>query len=159
MWLPTDTLSKLGPLYPASQSGHGRHASTVCKDSGQDLGGGRSTSAMDQSWQLQPVSSPHGIFVTHNGDFESFELFGQKKSCTEMMTWLSAVLHVPSPASCDSVAIAGESKHVTAGTGMLVYIRMAHMCCVHSRHATACWYLYGSIAQSWRHQCTCAHRR
>ena len=64
---------------------------------------------MDQSWQLQPVSSSHGIFVTHNGDFESFELFGRKKSSAEMMTWLSAVLHVPSPASCDSVAIAGEN--------------------------------------------------
>ena len=70
---------------------------------------------MGQSWQLQPVSSPYGVFVTHNGDFEAYELFGRKKSCAEVMTWLSAALHVPPPASCDSAAIAGGPEQLTAG--------------------------------------------
>ncbi|KAL0022982.1 hypothetical protein WJX79_001567 [Trebouxia sp. C0005] len=58
-------------------------------------------------WTPSPVSRPHGVFVTHNGDFECYELFGQKRTCAEVMAWLSAVLHVPPPADCDSVAIAG----------------------------------------------------
>ena len=64
------------------------------------------------SWWLDPTSTSHGIFVTHNGDFESYKLFGHKKSTAEMMAWLAAVLHVRSPASCDSVAIAGQSTFV-----------------------------------------------
>ena len=60
------------------------------------------------SWQLDTISTPHGVFVTHNGDFESYELFGQTKKTGEMMAWLAAVLHVRTPASCDSVAIAGQ---------------------------------------------------
>lgn len=72
----------------------------------------------DQAWQLGGSQRPHGLFVTHNGDFECFELFGQTKACAEVTRWLTTVLDVPCPALCDSVAIAGEVQHkeLKAGT-------------------------------------------
>ncbi|KAA6424459.1 MAG: hypothetical protein FRX49_05671 [Trebouxia sp. A1-2] len=87
-----------GRTLSASQTGH----------SPREVEAGPAPEAEErQRWQLQPVSRPHGVFVTHNGDFECYELFGQKRTCAEVMAWLSAVLHVPPPADCDSVAIAG----------------------------------------------------
>ena len=62
-----------------------------------------------QRCRLQPVSALHGVFVTHNGDFEAYDLFGEKKACAEVMSWLAAVLQRPAPACCDSVAIAGKT--------------------------------------------------
>ncbi len=55
------------------------------------------------------LSGPHMASVTHNGDFEFYELFGQKKTCADVMVWLSAVLGQTAPASCDSVGIAGKA--------------------------------------------------
>ena len=99
------------PLIPASRPGDSRNL-RACKDSGGEVGGEPAPEAEQrQRWQLKPVSRPHGVFVTHNGDFECYELFGRKKTCAEVMAWLSAVLHVPAPAECDSVAIAGSILH------------------------------------------------
>ena len=50
--------------------------------------------------------------MTHNGDFDSFEVFGRKLPCTELRLWLAAVLDAPAPARCDSVAIAGQFKQL-----------------------------------------------
>ena len=99
------------PLISASKPGDSRNLE-ACKDSSQEVGAGPVPEAEErQRWDLQPVSRPHGMFVTHNGDFECYELFGRKKTCAEVMAWLSAVLHVPPPADCDSVAIAGSTLH------------------------------------------------
>ena len=59
--------------------------------------------------ELRSSYSQHGVFVTHNGDFHSYELFGRRLSCVELMAWLAVVLDAPAPARCDSVAIAGET--------------------------------------------------
>ena len=64
---------------------------------------------------LQPVSCVHEILVTHNGDLESYDLFGEMKSLEELKAWLGAVLRSVAPAQCDSVAIAGmlPATHLT----------------------------------------------
>ena len=101
----------LAPLVSASRPGDSRNL-RACKDFSQEVGAGPAPEAEErQRWLLQPVSRPHGVFVTHNGDFECDELFGRNKTCAEVMAWLSAVLHVPPPADCDSVAIAGSTLH------------------------------------------------
>ncbi|KAL0031273.1 hypothetical protein WJX77_012514 [Trebouxia sp. C0004] len=107
LWLPCNVHHLLAPLISVSRPGDSQKL-RACKDSSREVGAGPAPEAEErQRWQLQPVSRPHGVFVTHNGDFESYELFGRKKTCAEVMAWLSAVLHVPAPADCDSVAIAG----------------------------------------------------
>lgn len=99
------------PLMSASRLGDSQNL-TACEDCCREVEAGPAPEAEErQRWQLQPVSRPHGVFVTHNGDFECYELFGQKRTCAEVMAWLSAVLHVPPPADCDSVAIAGSILH------------------------------------------------
>ena len=130
VWLPCNMQHLPGPLVPASRPGDSRNL-RACKDSGGEVGGKPAPEAEErQRWQLQPVSRPHGIFVTHNGDFECYELFGRKKTCAEVMAWLSAVLHVPAPADCDSVAIAGSFLHA----------------CVHACICDCmCWWVRGCL--------------
>ena len=130
---PTCTPSP-NPISTPTRPDDSRHLPRACKDSSKELleaGFIRSDSWQDQpittpyptptptpvpapaptptppSWQLKPISTPHGVFVTHNGDFECYKLFGQKQTTAEVMDWLSSVLHVAPPASCDSLAIAG----------------------------------------------------
>lgn len=101
----------LAPLISASRPGDAQKL-RACKGSSREVGARPVPEAEErQRWQLQPVSRPQGVFVTHNGDFECYELFGRRKTCAEVMAWLSAVLHVPPPADCDSVAIAGSTLH------------------------------------------------
>lgn len=69
-----------------------------------------STASARWHWQLQPVSTSHGIFVTHNGDFEFCDLFGQRKTCAEVKLWLASVLASKAPAKCDSAGIAGMTS-------------------------------------------------
>ena len=64
-------------------------------------------------WQLQPVSTSHGIYVTHNGDFEFCDMFGQRKTCAEVKLWLASVLGSKAPAKCDSAGIAGACHYYT----------------------------------------------
>ncbi|KAL0052460.1 hypothetical protein WJX82_002586 [Trebouxia sp. C0006] len=107
IWLPCNMQRLLAPLISASRPGDAQKL-RACKGSSREVGARPVPEAEErQRWQLQPVSRPQGVFVTHNGDFECYELFGRRKTCAEVMAWLSAVLHVPPPADCDSVAIAG----------------------------------------------------
>ncbi|GJP47206.1 hypothetical protein CLOM_g6423, partial [Closterium sp. NIES-68] len=48
-----------------------------------------------------------GMYVTHNGDFEFWNLFGRDRTHSEVGPWLEVVLEVHQPAQCDSVMIAG----------------------------------------------------
>ena len=89
------TLLRASPPEYADDSAYNQHAST----------------RPHQRWQLQPVTASHGIFVTHNGDFDFFDLFGEKKTCAEVKLWLSAVLGSKAPAECDSIGIAGMPSH------------------------------------------------
>ena len=125
-WLPADTQKPSSPLVPACEPDHSRHLENACQ-SRSKAEGITSKADIAHSWQLHPVSTPHGVFVTHNGDFEGYKLFGQMKTLSEVVAWLSAVLHLPAPASCDSVAIAGEAVlahcmyayvHITQATGL-----------------------------------------
>lgn len=56
---------------------------------------------------LQGVMAFGSIYLTHNGDFQFYRLFGQDRTPPEMQVWLAAVLGCPAPAVCDSAAIAG----------------------------------------------------
>ena len=40
-------------------------------------------------------ASKAGLFVSHNGDYDEYELFGQRVTCTAMGKWLARVLHQP----------------------------------------------------------------
>mmetsp|Transcript_5059 Transcript_5059/g.10661 ORF Transcript_5059/g.10661 Transcript_5059/m.10661 type:complete len:1565 (-) Transcript_5059:323-5017(-) len=46
-------------------------------------------------------------FITHNGDFEFFQINSKYYDVALLQTWLEHVLHHPMPASVDSAAIAG----------------------------------------------------
>ena len=65
----------------------------------------------DDVWTSTPNASP-GVMITHNGDFEFFELFGVERTFGQMQKWLSSVLDSPPPASCDSVGIAGVFEYL-----------------------------------------------
>ena len=82
------------------------HLLTLCTSLHRDFS---SECGCSFTWELRSSYSQHGVFVTHNGDFHSFELFGRRLSCVELMAWLAMVLDAPAPARCDSVAIAGET--------------------------------------------------
>jgi hypothetical protein len=63
------------------------------------------------TWTSTPNASP-GVMITHNGDFEFFELFGVERTFGQIQKWLSSVLNSPPPASCDSVGIAGVFEYL-----------------------------------------------
>jgi hypothetical protein len=53
-----------------------------------------------------------GVSITHNGDFEFFELFGVERTFGQVQQWLTTVLDQPPPAACDSAGIAGVFEYL-----------------------------------------------
>jgi hypothetical protein len=63
------------------------------------------------TWVVRRGAEP-GIFITHNGDFEFYRLFGVERTFGQVQKWLTAVLGTPSPAMCDSVGIGGKMEYL-----------------------------------------------
>ncbi|CAI5501080.1 unnamed protein product, partial [Closterium sp. Naga37s-1] len=66
-----------------------------------------------------------GVYVTHNGDFEFWNLFGRDRTHSEMGPWLEVVLERDQPAQCDSVMIAGLMDLLRTHALWLPSIRLA----------------------------------
>eukprot|EP00897_Mesotaenium_endlicherianum_P003174 jgi/Mesen1/2885/ME000175S02039 len=64
-------------------------------------GGGAGAPRVSATWQNV------GLYITHNGDFEFWNLFGRDRTHSELGPWLQTVLDAQQPATCDSVMIAG----------------------------------------------------
>jgi hypothetical protein len=47
------------------------------------------------------------VFITHNGDFEFFEMLGKLETVEFVQEWLIETLHAPMPSGTDSCAVAG----------------------------------------------------
>ncbi|GAQ85582.1 putative type II Glutamine amidotransferase [Klebsormidium nitens] len=54
-----------------------------------------------------PAATQFSLFVTHNGDFEFWNLYGSDRTHNEMAAFLEKALCRPAPAQCDSVVVAG----------------------------------------------------
>ena len=59
----------------------------------------------DQQWQSTTKNVNHAI--THNGDFSSWQIFGQDVEYKNLGWWLERVLHTPNSTQGDSPKIAG----------------------------------------------------
>eukprot|EP00271_Cylindrocystis_brebissonii_P006821 TRINITY_DN1964_c1_g1_i1.p1 TRINITY_DN1964_c1_g1~~TRINITY_DN1964_c1_g1_i1.p1 ORF type:complete len:2019 (+),score=294.17 TRINITY_DN1964_c1_g1_i1:315-6371(+) len=59
------------------------------------------------SWQLAIGQETMGIYITHNGDFEFWNLYGRDRTHSEVGDWLERLLSRRAPAQCDSAMIAG----------------------------------------------------
>ncbi|CAI5468363.1 unnamed protein product [Closterium sp. Yama58-4] len=83
-------------------------------------------------WRVHPATGALtcaltnvGVYVTHNGDFEFWNLFGRDRTHSEMGPWLEVVLEWDQPAQCDSVMIAGLMDLLRTHALWLPSIRLA----------------------------------
>ena len=65
--------------------------------------------------------------ITHNGDFEAFQLFGTPADIHCLGPWLERVLHRPIPAVADSARIAGLMDLLICQGDWFASVRLAYL--------------------------------
>jgi len=77
------------------------------------------------------VSVHRGIWLSHNGDFDEYDLFGRRVSYQLLGRWLSRVLYCPDKCVGDSPKAAGviELLHVKGSWDLAVRLAYQKACC------------------------------
>jgi hypothetical protein len=73
-----------------------------------------------------------GIFLSHNGDFEKYDLFDSRVTCTQVGEWLSRVLRAPNSLQGDSPKIAGMMELLHVKGNWFAAVRLAYQMTVAS---------------------------
>lgn len=82
------------------------------------------------------LQAPHhglarsGMFLCHNGDFDEYELFGQRVSYVTVGKWLARVLHSPEVCLGDSPKAAGMMELLTTKGSWISSVRWAFQKCI-----------------------------
>jgi len=78
-----------------------------------------------------------GFTVTHNGDFEEYQIFGERISNSLAGRWLTNVLHTSNPCAGDSPKIAGFMELLVTQGRWPASVRVAYQRCIAGSTADA----------------------
>eukprot|EP00615_Pteridomonas_danica_P011780 CAMPEP_0114331576 /NCGR_PEP_ID=MMETSP0101-20121206/2506_1 /TAXON_ID=38822 ORGANISM="Pteridomonas danica, Strain PT" /NCGR_SAMPLE_ID=MMETSP0101 /ASSEMBLY_ACC=CAM_ASM_000211 /LENGTH=1431 /DNA_ID=CAMNT_0001461959 /DNA_START=122 /DNA_END=4417 /DNA_ORIENTATION=+ len=122
---PTSSRSLMSELHPHMWSAHTKRQSCWFSDA--------SIAADDVEPPVLPCARSGarcGFFITHNGDFDEYELFRQRVSYVQVGKWLERVLHAPDLTIGDSNKFAGMMELLTTKGDWMASVRYAYQKCI-----------------------------